>query len=163
MASIIWNLGEKSIIDAWLGGVAGAGTDYGTPPIVPDRDTPNDWGVGLGARAGGVGTTKADAIAQIIELGTGTANGYGRALIERSQGASGWPAATLIAGSYQTTGPQVEFNFSGAPSPNGATLWFLAGSTTLNADNALFGSDLSSIRTYSTGEIQRITITYRQS
>ena len=162
MANILYNQGERSIIDAWLGG-AGSSADYQSPPIVPNAGAPNDWGVGLGTRAGGVGTTKSDGVAQILELGATTPNGYGRALIERSQGVSGWPAASLVAGSYQTTGPQAEFTFTGAPNPNGATLWFMAGSTVVNADNVLLGSDLSSQRFYGNGEIQRITITYRQT
>ncbi|MDE2100542.1 MAG: hypothetical protein KGL39_25080, partial [Patescibacteria group bacterium] len=102
-------------------------------------------------------------MAQILEVGTTTAAGYARAIITRDQTATGWPASSLTSGHYQSTAPQVSFSFTGAPSPNGATLWFLAGSAVTNTDNCLFGADLSATRTYGNGDSQRVTITYQQT
>jgi hypothetical protein len=115
----------------------------------------------MGSRVGGVGSTKADVMAQILELGTSTANGYARAALLRNQ--TSWPASTLVSGSYQTTAPQQTFTFSGAPSPNGATLWFIAGSSVINIDNCLFGADTAATRTFANGDTERITATYRQT
>lgn len=156
MAYILWNKGERSIIDGWLGGQ----DNYLTPPIVPTDGA--NWGLGLGTRVGGVGATKADVMAQIIEVGTSVAAGYARATISRDQAVGGWPAATLVSGSYQSTTAQKSFTFTNAPTPNGATLWFVAGSTVVNADNALFGADTAATRTYGNGDVERVTPTYRQ-
>lgn len=160
MSNIIWNKGEQALIDAWLSG-RGSASDYGTPVTIPDGTGPSDYGLGMGTRSGGVGTTKSNVMAQILELGTTTAAGYGRAALERST--TGWPAATLQSGSYQSTAPQQTFTFSGAPSPNDATLWFVAGSTTINEDNCLFGADLAATRTFGTGDVEKITATMRIS
>jgi hypothetical protein len=157
MASIVWNKGEQSCIDGWLGGQ----TNYGTPVIVPTAGA--NWGLGLGTRAAGVGSTKADVMAQILEVGTATANGYARATISRDQTGGGWPAATKPGSSYQSTTAQKSFTFTGAPSPNGATLWFVAGSTTINQDNCLFGADTAATRTFSNGDTERVTPTYQQT
>jgi len=154
LASIIWNKGEKSCIDAWLGGQTG-----GTPQLIPTAG--GNWGLGLGTRTGGVGTTKADTMAQIIEVGTTTANGYARASISRDT--NGWPAASLSGSSMASTTAQKTFSFTGAPNPNGATLWFVAGSTTTNADNALFGADTAAVRTFGNGDTERVTATYQQT
>lgn len=157
MAGILWNKGERSLIDAWLGGQSA----YLTPPIVPTVG--GNWGLGLGTRVGGVGTTKADAIAQIIEVGTTAAAGYARAAISRDQTAGGWPASTKPATSYQSTAAQKSFSFTGAPSPNGATLWFVSGDTTINNDNCLFGADTAATRTFGNGDTERVTPTYQQT
>jgi hypothetical protein len=101
-------------------------------------------------------------MAQILEIGTSTAAGYARASISRDQSAGGWPAATL-SGSYLSTTAQKSFSFTGAPNPNGATLWFVAGSTTTNHDNALFGSDTAATRTFGNGDTERVTPTYQQT
>lgn len=154
MASIIWNKGEKSCIDAWLGGQTG-----GTPQLIPAPGA--NWGMGLGTRSGGVGTTKSNTMAQIIEIGTTTQNGYARASISRDT--SGWPAATLSGTSMASTTAQKSFSFTGPPNPNGATLWFVAGSTSLNADNALFGSDTAAVRTFGNGDTERVTATFQQT
>lgn len=161
MASLMWNKGEQSLIDAWLSG-RGSGADYGSPVTVPKGTaTASNFGLGMGTRAGGVGSTKADVLAQILELGTSTAAGYGRAALSRDT--TGWPAATLQTGSFQSTAPQQTFTFTGAPSPNGATLWFVAGATTINQDNCLFGADTAATRTFANGDTERITPTYRQT
>ena len=157
MAAIIWNTGERAFIDGLLGGQS----NYGTPNIVPAAG--GNWGLGLGTRVGGVGSTKADVMAQILEVGTTTQNGYARASITRDQSAGGWPAATKPGTSYQATTAQKSFSFTGAPSPNGATLWFVAGSTTLNADNCLFGADTAATRTFANGDTERVTPTYQQT
>jgi hypothetical protein len=157
MASILWNKGEQSVIDGWLGGQS----NYLTPAVVPTAG--GNWGLGLGSRVGGVGSTKADVMAQILEIGTATPNGYARAVITRDQSAGGWPAASKPGSSYQSTTAQKSFNFTGAPAPNGATLWFVAGSTTTNADNALFGADTTATRTFGNGDTERVTPTYQQT
>lgn len=154
MASIIWNKGEKSCIDAWLAGQTG-----GSPQLIPAAAA--NWGLGLGTRVGGVGSTKADVMAQIIEIGTSAANGYARASISRDT--NGWPAATLSGSSMASTTAQKSFSFTGTPNPNGATLWFVAGSTTTNADNALFGADTAATRTFGNGDTERVTPTYQQT
>ena len=155
MASIVWNIGERSQVDAWLGGQS----NYGSPVIIPAAG--GSWGVGLGTRVGGVGNTKGNVMAQILEIGTSVAAGYARAAISRDQTGSGWPAATKPGSSYQSTAPQKAFSFTGAPTPNGATLWFLAGNTVLNADNCIFGADTAATRTFGNGDVERVTATYQ--
>ena len=155
MASIVWNVGERSQVDGWLGGQS----NYGSPVIIPSVG--GSWGLGLGTRVGGVGATKANVMAQIAEVGTNTASGYARAAISRDQTGSGWPAATKPGSSYQSTAPQKSFSFTNAPDPNGATLWFLAGNTVLNADNCIFGADTAATRTFGNGDVERVTATYQ--
>lgn len=157
MAAIIWNKGEQSLIDGWLGGQS----NYLSPVSVPSPGS--NWGLGLGTRGGGVGSTKADVMAQILELGTATANGYARATIVRDQSGGGWPAATKPGSSYQSTTAQKTFSFTGAPSPNSATLWFVSGDTTTNHDNCLFGADTAATRTYGNADTERVTPTYQQT
>lgn len=156
-AAIMYNKGEQSVCDGWLGGQS----NYGTPVIVPAAA--GNWGLGLGTRAGGVGSNKADAIATIAEVGTTTPAGYARATISRDQAAGGWPASTKPGSSYQTTAAQKSFTFTGAPNPNGATLWFVSGSGTINQDNALFGADTAATRTFANGDTERVTPTYQQT
>ena len=161
MAVIIWNKGEQSLIDAWLSG-RGSGADYGSPVTVPKGTaTVSNYGLGLGTRVGGVGSTKADVMAQILEVGTSAANGYARQALSRDT--TGWPAATLQTGSYQSTAPQITITFTGTPNPNGATLWFVAGSTTTNNDNCLFGGDTAATRNFANGDTEKVTATYRQT
>lgn len=102
-------------------------------------------------------------MAQILEVGTSAANGYARASISRDQAAGGWPASSLSGGSYASTPSQKAFTFTGAPNPNGATLWFVAGSNTTNQDNALFGADTAQTRTFGNGDTERVTPTYQQT
>lgn len=161
MAGILYNRGERVFLDAVLGGEA---VPFGSPQLIPTAGA--SWGLGLGTRVGGVGdaTHKADTITTIAELGTTLANGYARAPILRDQSVSGWPASTLVGSSYETTAAQVSFGlFTGAPNPNGATLWFLAGDTTINHDNALFGADLSATRTFGNGDSERVVPSFQQT
>lgn len=155
MGSIVYNTGERALIEASLCGQASLGT---TPVIVPAIG--GNWGLGLGTRVGGVGVDKTNGISQILELGTATAAGYGRAGLARSH--TGWPAPTKPGASYMTTSPQQTFSFTGAPSPNSATMWFVAGSTTINDDNVLFGADLAQTRTFNIGDVERVTAAYQQ-
>jgi hypothetical protein len=112
MAAIIWNTGEKSVIDAWLSG-RGSAAAFGSPVTIPaGSGTVGSFGLGMGTRVGGVGSTKADVMAQILELGTSTAAGYARQGLTRDT--TGWPAATLVTTSYQSTAPQQTFTFTGA-------------------------------------------------
>lgn len=158
MASIMYNKGELSLIDAWLSG-RGSAVDYGTPVTVPSGSgTVGDFGLGMGKNLVSV---KTDTLTEIVELGTATANGYARAALERST--TGWPAATLNT-SYETTAPQQTFSFtSTGPSPNGANMWFVAGSVTTSDDNVLFGADTQAERTFANGDTEKITVTYRQT
>ena len=160
MASIIWNKGEQSVCDGWLGG-GGSAAAYLSPQIVPSGSgTVGSWGLGLGTRVGGVGSTKADVLAQILEVGVTTANGYARQAMLRNQ--TLWPASTL-SGSYSTTGTQQTFTFTGAPNPNSATLWFIAGKNTINEDNILFGADTAATRIFANGDTEKVTPTYKQT
>ena len=130
-----------------------------SPVIVPAAGA--NWGLGLGTRVGGVGSNKADIMAQILEVGTTTPNGYARAAITRDQTGTGWPASTKPGASYQSTTAQKSFTFNNAPNPNGATLWFLAGtSAATNVDNVLFGADLAATRTFGNGDVERVTPTF---
>lgn len=157
MASIVWNKGERAFVDGLLGGQS----NYLSPVIVPTAGS--NWGFGLGTRVGGVGSTKSDTITQIAELGTTTPAGYGRTTIVRNQATNGWPAATLSGGSYESTAQQQTFSFTGAPNPNGATLWFVAGTTTISNDNCIFGADLSATRTFGNGDQELVTPSYQQT
>lgn len=161
MASILYNTGELSCLNAWLSG-RGSAAAYGTPVTVPDGTAPGNFGLGMGTKVGGVGSTKTNVLAQILELDdTGEASGYARQALARNT--TGWPAATLVTGSYQTEAPQKTFTFTGTPNPNGATLWFVAGSTTIGNDNILFGADLSATRNFANGDVERITASVRLS
>ena len=161
MAYILWNKGEESLINTWLGGYNGTNNSLAAGASV--------W-VGMGAKTGGVGTNKATAngsstSTQLAEIGQTTAAGYVRQELER--GATGdWPASSLSAGSHQSTASQVTFTFTGTPNLNGATLWFVAsgaGTPGSYTDNCLFGADLAATRNFSNGDTERITITYRQT
>ncbi len=119
----------------------------------------------MGSRVGGVGATKStgngtDTSTTIAEIGQATPNGYARQSLSRAGGT--WPS-TLSTGSYQASAPQVTFTFTGTPTLNAATLWFLGLNTTVGADNCLFGADLAATRTFSNGDTEKITITYRQT
>lgn len=159
MAGIVYNSGEKAFIESVLSGQTG--NLGGAVQLVPTSGS--NWGFGLGTRVGGVGSTKADTITQIAELGTTTPSGYGRTSIVRNTATNGWPVPTLSAGSYESTAAQQTFTFTGAPSPNGATMWFLAGDGTIGHDNAIFGADLSGVRTFGNGDQELVTPTYQQT
>lgn len=160
MAYILWNRGEQSLINTWLG-------DF-TPGTNQTPDSTSVW-VGMGAKTGGVGSDKTvgngtSTSTSLAEIGQTTAGGYARQAINRNAGGTGgWPAAALSAGSYQTTAPQVTFTFTGTPNLNGATLWFVALSGTTATNDCLFGADLAATRNFSNGDTERITITYRQT
>lgn len=172
MAYIVYNNGEKGMLNTFLGGFA-AGTTYMVPA---DPGAGSNFGVGLGTRGGGVGSNKADTIQQIGEIGwgtgatplpAGTPSGYVRAKIVRNAGTVGsgstpaWPAAASGGSNYQVTGPQVQFQFSGAPVANGATLWFVSRSDTGGQDDVLFGADLAATRTFANGDTEKIIVVFR--
>ena len=159
MAYILWNKGEQSLINTWLGDFAAStnGVPSGTAVYV-----------GMGAKSGGVGSDKTvvngtSTSTSLAEIGQTTAGGYSRQTVNRDAGSTGWPAASLISGSYQTTAPQVTFTFTGTPNVNGATLWFVALSSVIATNDCLFGADLAATRNFSNGDTERITITYRQT
>ena len=161
MASIVFNNGEKAILDACLNG-AGSSVGYdfggGGPQMVPAPSDP--WGVGLGTSSVSE-LNKASDVTAIDEIGTTSAGGYERQSLLRH--GTGWPPASLTSGSFQSAATQVTFTFSGAPSPNGANMWFLAGSDVVGHDNALFGADLAQERTYSNGNQHQIDCELRLS
>jgi hypothetical protein len=151
----VYNQGERAIIEAVWCGQSSLGS---TPVLVPSPG--GNWGLGLGTKVGGVGSAKTDLIAQILELGTATPAGYGRAVLTRNH--TGWPAPTRPGTSYATTSPQQTFTFTNPPSPNGATLWFVAGSAVISDDNILFAADLAQTRTFNIGDVERVTASYQQ-
>ncbi len=154
MASLVYHKGERAIIEAVLCGQ----TNFGTPVLIPA--VAGNWGLGMGTKVGGIGIDKTDDISDIIELGNATPNGYGRSILTRDH--TGWPAPTLTGLHYTTTAQQHTFTFTGSPSPNVATFWFIAGSSTVSQDNALFGADLAAARTFNMGDLERITPAYSQ-
>lgn len=165
MAYILWNKGEQSLINTWLGGFTSTGV--GVPG--------SNLYVGMGSRSGGVGTTKSNNLngngdsTDLAEIGCVSPGNYQRQAVGRTAGSpsgSTWPAATLVGTSYQSQAPQVTFSFNDAPNLNGATLWFVAISGPAPAktsNDALFGADLAAKRMFSAGDTERITITYRQT
>jgi hypothetical protein len=156
MASIIWNLGEQSLIDTWLNG------DTTKVPAVA-----GNWGVGMGAMSGAIQgnndktKTNGSTTSTIGEIGQTTTGGYSRRPITRDN--SGWPLSSLNTGSYQSQATQVTFSFSGTPNLNGATLWFVAKTTSIGASDCYFGADLAATRNFTNGDTEKITVTYRQT
>lgn len=159
MAYILWNRGEQSLINTWLGNFT-AGTNS-----VPGSTVY----VGMGAKTGGVGADKTvgngtSTTTSLAEIGQTANGGYARQGVNRNAGSTnGWPASSLSSGSHQSTAPQVTFTFTGTPNVNGATLWFVALGNTIGTDDCLFGADLAATRNFSNGDTERITITYRQT
>jgi hypothetical protein len=157
MAYILWNKGEQSLINTWLGGY-NPGTN-GVPS--------NAFYVGLGKKTDGVGSSKevsnGTTGTTIFEIGQTTTGGYARQPIYRGGVSTSWPVAAKSGGSFQSTAPQVNFTFTGAPNANGATLWFVALGSAIGGDDCLFGADLATTRTFADGDTERITITYRQT
>jgi hypothetical protein len=159
MAYLLLNKGEQSLIDTWLAGGSGG--------VVPGATVY----VGLGSKTGGIGSDKTvnngtNQATTLAEIGQSTANGYARQPLSRNNGGAtpNWPLSTLVSGSYQTTGTQVTFTFTGAPGPlNGATLWFVSLASTVGGIDSLFGADLAATRTFANGDTEKITITYRQT
>lgn len=157
MAAILLNKGEQSLLDTWLVGTTSA------------RNPGADFGIGLAKVTGGVGAmTKAfvygtDPVTSIQEVGVSVANGYARQLLNRNDdGATPkWPASSLVSTSYQSVGTQVTFTFSGAPTVNGATIWFCSLSTTITTSDILFGADLAATRTFANGDTEKVTPTFR--
>lgn len=158
MAYLMLNAGESSLINTWLGGFAGGTNNVPSSSVY----------VGLGAKVGGIGSDKSvnngsNTSTTLAEIGQSTAAGYTRTAVNRNAGgAGGWPVASLSSGSYQSTAPQVTFSFSGTPTLNGATLWFIALGSTVGQPDALFGGDLAATRNFAAGDQEKITITYRQ-
>ncbi len=159
MASILFNRGELALIGSLLSaqGTLGAYSAGGVQ-LIPAES--GQWGVGLGTSSI-ASLDKASDIDAIGEIGSVTPAGYDRQTLARNT--TGWPTASIVNSSYQAAAPQVAFTFTGAPSPNGANMWFLAGSDTPGVDNALFGADLAAERTYSNGSTHTVDCEYRQS
>ncbi len=160
MAQLILNKGEQSMINTWLVGASGGGNSVPGSAVF----------VGLGSKTGGIGSDKTvnngtNQSTTLAEIGQSAANGYARQTLNRNGGGStpNWPLASLVSSSYQSTGTQVTFTFTGSPNLNGATLWFVALSSTINAVDALFGADLATTRTFANGDTEKITVTYRQT
>lgn len=160
MASTMWQVGEISLINTWL---------IGGTSLVPTATT-GSFGVGLGTLAGGIVGSPSKALhnsnstSSIGELGWTDPQGYARQGVLRTSGAGsgGWGTPSIVGSDYQTTATQVTFSFTGSPTPNGATIWFLAQTTTAHADDCFFGADLAAQRNFTNGDTEKITITYRQ-
>lgn len=164
MSYILFAAGEKAFIDTVLSAQA-------VSPAIPAPA--GNWGLGLAATTGGVGLSSSLANKQrvigtniattIAEIGQVAANGYARIAVARSN--TGWPAATNASGAdnYSSTAPQETFAFSDAPNLNGATLWFLAKSTTIATNDLMFGADLAAVRNFATGDTEAVTMTYHQA
>jgi hypothetical protein len=160
MAQLITNNGERSMINTWLVGASGGGNSVPGSAVY----------VALGSKSGGIGTDKTvnngtNQTTTLAEIGQTAANGYARQILNRNGGGAtpNWPLASLVSTSYQSTATQVTFTFTGAPNLNGATLWFVALSATINATDALFGADLATTRTFANGDTEKVTVTYRQT
>ena len=163
MASIFFHRGERAFLDGILNG-SGAAAAYTVDTVQliqpPGTGAPNQWGIGLGTSAISE-LDKTSDIAAIEEIGSATPAGYDRFSLDRHT--DSWPASSLVSGSYQSSAIQAEFTFSGTPAPNGARMWFLAGSDVVGADNALFGADLASERTYVSGNTHQVDCEFRLS
>jgi hypothetical protein len=167
MGTILTNKGQLSLIAGWLSGESDVADPTSADEIVPAAGA-GEWGVGLGVNGVDIGDTpigtdKTANLADIIEIGQATAEGYARQPLDRNDAVSGWPVpSALVSGSYQTTAPEVVFGpFTGAPNANDAAFWFVAGSTTTGDDNILFGADLAAVRTFTAGSTERVTATFR--
>jgi hypothetical protein len=160
MASTMWQTGELSLIDTWL---------FGGTSRVPTA-TSGNFGVGLGALAGGIAGNPSKALdnstndtAHIGEIGVTTPANYSRFGVLRTQGAGGWGAASVVSNDYQTTATQATFTFTGSPNLNGATIWFLAKTNgSPGTNDCFFGADLAATRNFTNGDTEKVTITYRQ-
>ena len=168
MAAIIWNAGEEVFLNVVLNGTTtGFNTNSAAIPNVGGT-----WGLGMGACAPLGTATQAsnksfnngtNSATTICEIGQSAANGYGRTTINRNTSGTGWPLSTVSSGSHQSQAPQQTFSFTGAPTVNGATLWFVAKSSTLGAVDCLFGADLATTRNFANQDTEKITVIYRQT
>lgn len=157
MAAILLNKGEQSLVNTWLVGASATGATGSTTFIGLAKVT---GGVAAMDKTWVYGTTPAT---QIAEIGVVTPNGYARQVINRNNdaGTPKWPSATLVTTSYQSTGTQVTFTFTGAPNLNDATIWFCALAGTPAGNDILFGADLAATRTFANGDTEKITPTFR--
>lgn len=168
MAALLTNKGELAIIESWLRGRnnwAASGSDtlipnssggnYGIGLAVDSRNTPATGPVAAGTsvldKTSNLGTVGASK--KLVEVSGG---GYARQAIARST-TSTWTDPVLSATSYQTTSPQVSFEFTSTPTQPQANVWFVAGSTNSAHDNILFMADLSALRTFGNGDIEKVT------
>lgn len=146
------------------------GTDYvlgASGSIVP----PASWKVALSTTA--VSTMARNSAwsvtvsgTNVNEIGSGTANSYARQTIAASinQVAIDWGTSTfdntLTTGGQSTVGDQVTFGaFSGAPSPNGANSFEITDGVTLNAGQLYFAADTAALRTFASGDTEKVTPT----
>lgn len=104
----------------------------------------------------------------ITEIGTSTANGYARQAIAKSinTGSIDWGTSTfdstLATGGQSSAADQVTFGaFSGAPSPNGANAFVLAGVSTLQTGPSYFAGDTAATRTFANGDTEKVTATLK--
>ncbi len=104
----------------------------------------------------------------ITEIGTTTAAGYARQAIAKSinTGSIDWGTSTfdstLSTGGQSTAADQVTFGaFSGAPSPNGANAFVLAGVSTLQTGPSYFAGDTAATRTFANGDTEKVTATLK--
>ncbi|HEX6826083.1 MAG TPA: hypothetical protein VF077_07170, partial [Nitrospiraceae bacterium] len=80
-----------------------------------------------------------------------------RQTINKDQTGAGWTASTNDNTGSISTGAQVTFTFTGAPSPNGANSWVMSDGTTLNAGQLYMAADTATTRTFANGDTEKVT------
>jgi hypothetical protein len=132
---------------------------------------PSGWKLALSTTVVGTGSNMARnsvwsatvSGSNVNEIGSTTANGYGRADIAKSINQAGvdWGTSTFdntfATGGQTTTSDQVTFTFTGAPSPNGANSWVLTDGAALNAGQLYFAGDTAATRTFANGDTEKVT------
>jgi len=162
MATIVFQPMSQLVTDFVLGN---SGTE--TPPA--------SWTMGLSTTVVGSGSNMMRnsvwsvtiSGSNVNEIGSGTANGYARQTIARTiaQGGIDWGTSTFdntfSTGGQSTSADQVTFTFSGAPSPNGANSWALTQGSTINAGDLFFAADTAALRTFATGDTEKVVATLK--
>src|SRR5438552_14664100 len=138
------------------------GTDYvvgASGSITP----PASWKMGLATTptSGYNKSTSAWSVtvsgANVNEIGSTTPAGYARQTIDMDETGAGWSSGTTDSTGATTTGAQVTYSFTGAPSPNGANSGICAAGTTLNAGQLYFGADTAATRSFANGDTEKVT------
>jgi hypothetical protein len=137
---------------------------------------PASWTMGLSTTVVGSGANMARnsvwsatvSGSNVNEIGSTTPAGYARQTIARTiaQGGIDWNTSTFdntfSTGGQSTAADQVTFGaFSGAPNPNGANSWAITEGTTLNAGNLHVAADTAALRTFASGDTEKVTATIK--
>lgn len=165
MATIVFQEMSKLLTDYVLGA---SGT------VTP----PSAWTMGLSTTAVGSGSNMMRnsvwsvtiSGSNINEIGSGTANGYGRVTIAKSinTGSVDWGTSTFdntfSTGGQSSAADQVTFGpfSSTGPSPNGANSWVITSTTTINGSAAPYvAADTAATRTFANGDTEKVTATIK--